>query len=282
MWCRVGSALGSLLVLVGLSVCPSASLGAGTSCPKGGEIDYLEPIKALPPIRQVPKNHHIPSSPKHLVASPLPSLLAGGGRAGLILVSEGPNASYRLDWTVKVSVKSISSAGTPQNVVTRRTFRLRTRRSYWSNPASLTVAVPGRPGLYRSDTTITGKGAPATFSQYIRVVPRKMDLALRLGRASYSQGEVLSSRLENRGTISVAYGLGLSLEWWNDGRWVPVEDEPSFFPGSATDLEPGAAGPCERLALPASLQPGQYRVIKSVAAGRKELSVRGYFKVGLE
>jgi hypothetical protein len=275
---RVCGVLVAVLVTGGLFA-GLPSQGAASSCPVAREIDFLQPLRGLPPVRQIPENHHIPSSPRDLVAFSFPELLAGGGRAGLYLESR-TNATHRLGWTVTSILKRINSVGSPRGIVRQRTVRLWSERSYKRDPAQLSVAVPARPGLYRSDTKIERPGRPpVTYSQYLRVVSPRIDVTLRLGQSSYSPGAVVTARLENRGTVNIGYSIGLELEKWDGQRWVQADDEHLFFPGSATSLSPGTAGPCEGIELPADLQPGNYRLSKTIIGGPRGVTARGYFQV---
>jgi Bacterial Ig-like domain len=266
-----------LAISVGLLCFPSD--GAAASCPVGREIDYLAPLRTLPAIRRVPADRRLPFGPRHLLLTPPGELIAGGGEAGFEIGSDEPHRSNRLDWTVTVTLVKVSSSGKPEVILAERRMRLRGRRSYWLKPISLGVVVPGRPGFYRSDLTIARPHhPPATFSQYSRVVPFRFDVSLHLRYDTFSPGDTLAWRLENHGTAAVTYGIDRYLEGWQGIRWVPIEEEEQWFPPIGLSLAPGAIGKCEEFRLPADLQPGRYRVEKTVSSGKRRFA-RAYFNL---
>jgi len=266
-----------IIVLASISLClPRA--GVAASCPAGTKIDYLAPLRGLPPIRRLPADGRLPFAPHHLSVRPPADLIAGGGRAGIVFESADPPRPYRLDWTVTFTVKRVDASGTPHGTLGKRTLRFRSRR-LWSEAIHFSIAVPNRPGFYRSDLTIDRPHhPPTTFSQYTRVVPYRVDVVLRLNRTSYLPGETVAARLENHGTVWITYGLGLSLEGWDGMRWVPI-GEGSFFPPIGISIGPGSLSDCQGLLLPADLQSGNYRLTKTLAMFRKDLPVRAYFEV---
>jgi|GEM_PF-5445224 len=276
-------------ILSGLSVCAAIAFGifgvpaaglAATTCQPVTETDYLKPLEGLPQVRRLPKNGHIHFAPQHLFVQPLSPLLAGGGGAGVEIGSDSPKGTFKLGWTVELTVRRVSSAGSPRAAIGRKRLVLKNRRSYWNNPAHLQIYVPPRPGFLVSELKIAeGLRSPATFSQYIRVVPQRVDIRLHLDRSNYARGETVSLQLENRGTVGAVYGYERWLERWDGMSWQLVDDQPEFFSGRAFSLSPGRAGRCEHLVLPTNLQPGQYRLAKDVGVGRKGRTLRGYFAV---
>ncbi|HEU5105944.1 MAG TPA: immunoglobulin-like domain-containing protein [Solirubrobacterales bacterium] len=254
-----------------------SSVAFAAACPERYERDYLSPFRNLPRVRPIPQNGHLPFSPQHLVVRTKSSLLAGGGSAGIEIGSDSRRGVYRLEWTVNVTVRRIDSAGSPLGVVGSRTVRLWQQRSFWTEPLSLFIRVPNRPGLYQSEASISkDQRQLGKFTQYLRVVPRNVEVRLTLGQASYAKGETLHARIENRGTVQLSYGPGLALEEWNGGNWDEVGG-PKFFGGPVIGIPPGTSGKCEHLPLPTDLQSGRYRV--SMSLDGRNAPVRAYFNV---
>lgn len=265
--------MGICLMLIGV---PS-SVAFAAACPKRYEHDYFSPFRNLPKVRPIPASGHLPFSPQHLVVRTKSSLLVGGGAAGILIGSDSPRGIYRLAWTVNVTVRRIDPVGSPRGTVGSRAVRLWQQRSFWNQPLSLYLRVPNRPGLYENEVTFSkDQRQLGKFTQYVRVVPRRVEARLTLGQAGYAGGETLFARIENRGTVQLSYGPGLALEWWNSGLWQEV-GSPTFFGGPAIGIQPGASGRCEHLALPTDLQSGHYRVSKPVDG--RNASVRAYFNV---
>jgi hypothetical protein len=92
-------------------------------------------------------------------------------------------------------------------------------------------------------------------------------------------GGVLSVRIENPGTTSILYGVALRVEQWTLAGWREPPGPEIFWPPTATTIEAGGTGRCERLRLNDDLETGRYRVSKEVDAGKKTLTVYAPFTV---
>ncbi len=261
-----------------ISLClPQA--GIASSCPSGHKIDYLAPLQKLPKVRRIPQNGRLAFAPSHLVVRPPADLLAGGGRLGFVFESDGPHKSFRLGWTVTFVIQRISSSGRTLRTVGRKRIRF-SPDTAWRRPIHFGFAIPkGRRGVYRSSLTIDrARHSPITFSEYTRVLPVRVDVALRLSAPSYLPGDSLAARLENHGTTWVTYGPGIYLEMWDGARWKPEDEEGKTFPPVGISIAPGSFGACERLLLPADLPAGRYRIEKRLAISKVRV-VRAYFDV---
>lgn len=235
---------------VGL-LCWMPRAGVAGSCPAGSPIDYLAPLRDLPKLREIPADHRLPFAPRNLSVFPFGELLAGGGVTGFEFRSTSQHRMNRLRWTITLTVRQLSSQGAPKGITGKQTVRLRGRHSYRREPVYLGIDVPGRPGFYKRELTIKRRHhPPVTFSQYLRVLPRRFDVSLHLAQSSYLPGEMLAMRLENHGTLDVTYGLVKYLEKWNGADWVSGEEEDHFYPLIAYTLPPGTVGKCELFTFP--------------------------------
>jgi hypothetical protein len=271
---RLGlSILGASSVL--LSASPSTASSA--ECPPPATIDYLAPFQKFPKVRELPRSGHPSFAPKDLLVRSLTPLLAGGGSAGVHVEADGSSVKHQLEWNVEIAVRRLNAAGHPKKLVAQRTFSLWRNRSFSRDPANLQVPVTKRPGLYMGEFKFAHGGhVLGTFGQYLRVVPRRRDVRLLIGQATYLPGESVVTRMVNRGTLPVAFAPGLVLESWSNEMWLEVNG-PTYFGGPASLLSAGASGQCEHLPLPSDLRPGPYRVTKSVD-GRKPAVLRAYFQ----
>jgi hypothetical protein len=265
-----------ILLACQLTFGPGAATAA--TCAAGKTVDYLEPVRGLPRQHSVPADGHLAFAPKHLLFTGPAPLLVSGNPFEVVVGSDAPKASYRLGWTITLTVTRVDAAGRPVSLIAKKTRRLFARYAFSRRPVRLAASgLVGR-GLYRSDIAISRRGGRSVrFRQYSRVVVPRVDVRLHLGQSDYHAGETVGARLENRGTVGITYGPGLQLESWNGAQWAPVPGTPAWFPPSAIELSAGAVGECEPLSLPVELSPGPYRLSKSLAFAGRPLDVRGYF-----
>lgn len=97
---------------------------------------------------------------------------------------------------------------------------------------------------------------------------------LRANPSVAGAGDIVGLEVENLSEDRVlTYGLASELERAEGGEWAPVELPPTPILELALVVEPGetSAGgggaTQDRLELPKDLEPGDYRVVKTVNAG---------------
>jgi hypothetical protein len=122
------------------------------------------------------------------------------------------------------------------------------------------------PGLYRVSVKIQKLGGPilASYRQFIRVLPRRQNLAIAIrGDSIFQPGETVVARIENRGTVEalLSTGSGLTVERLEGEAWKRVErpeppsvqfEDPEFLPG-------GRASRCSFFTIPTESVSGAYR-----------------------
>ncbi len=98
---------------------------------------------------------------------------------------------------------------------------------------------------------------------------------LSVDPAAAAPGETVGIEVANRSEDRVlTYGLANELERSEAGEWVPVELPPTPILEIALVVQPGetsgggGGATRDRLELPRGLEPGHYRVVKQVTAGR--------------
>ena len=95
------------------------------------------------------------------------------------------------------------------------------------------------------------------------VPPRQSGVALSLERETAERGDILRLTVENRGAAPLEYGVAYRLERW-EGRWRWINRDDAFIL-IAKGVQPGARAH-EPIRLPADLEPGRYRIVKSFTA----------------
>lgn len=125
-------------------------------------------------------------------------------------------------------------------------------------------------GLYRFDLSFRRlRGGPlAAYSEYFRVVPRTVEVDLRLSAASLRPGDTLYAYVANLGTNGISVPFRYAVERFDGVGWVGAGE--SVTPGDALSpseswwMEGGEASPCTEFRVPAETVPGRYRVRTSV------------------
>ena len=128
---------------------------------------------------------------------------------------------------------------------------------------------PGTPGSVPNDTAKPSTSAGASTSAASGTV-RTDSVVLRTDKTQYRSGERMTLTFENRSASSYTFNpCARSLERENGGSWSAVPEEGRMCTMEAWTLEPHGtrSGPTE---LPASLAPGQYRVVVRMSVARAD------------
>lgn len=261
-----------------------ASLGtqdaaAAQFCKPRRAVDYLAPIRQLPPIKRFPNSGQLPFAPNHVEEGNIgPSRVVPGGGAVGVVVS-GTDRQH-LGWKIEGHLTRILKNGHTVGS---------SRRHLWfisglpkgGGAWSLAFQVGARPALYRYDATFRNRSGDllGRFAEYFRVVKRTVKVKLRLQSDVYAPGEMLTARLVNDGTMPIFYGFEALIEKWTGGEWSLDPTTPSW-PLEGLGLGGGVIGMCER--FPLVTTPGDFRLTKrySVSIPGKQVPVRAYFTVG--
>jgi Bacterial Ig-like domain len=128
---------------------------------------------------------------------------------------------------------------------------------------------PGTPGSVPNDTAKPSTSAGASTSAASGTV-RTDSVVLRTDKTQYRSGERMTLTFENRSANSYAFNpCQRSVEQEAGGSWTVVPEGDRMCTMEAWTLEPHGtrSGPTE---LPASLAPGQYRVVVRMSVERAD------------
>lgn len=236
-------------------------------------VDFLAPFKDMPTAHPPPFGDLQFGPPElRLRQTALSQIISGRGGFGYVALIRGEDldSSAQLGWEVSARLELLSATGTPRRVAAKQLWRIETIKELDDREFFLTVG--GKPALYRYILEFRRESGKLLerYSQYVRVVPRKMDAAVLVDKPIYRQGERVVVQVANFGTESVSYGEGGSVSFFDGTVWVRALRIPSIGKRRAVGLGPGEGGKCEVLAIPIEQTPGLYRIEKRVFALRGE------------
>jgi len=278
----------ALLWLVGDWAGLSAVSGAQGSgqCPNLPTRDYSAPMRNFPPVRSVPEEGRFPFGPPRMrLLSLSEAIQPGEGKLGFIVdLSRVPPLQRRLSWQISLRVDRLSARGTERKIIAERRISPDYSQEIGREEAVLSTGVSGRPGFYRLDISIqNSRGAIlGRYSEYVRVIAPAVDVSFILGRQRFHPGDGVSGRIQNRGTVDVAYvPMAKMLEAYGPAGWHSVPKEPRWSGNVTEGLIPaGDVSSCTGIMLPSTLAPGKYRLSQRVTAGGRSLLLRAVFYVG--
>ena len=255
-----------------------------SGCPRLSSKDYSAPMRGFPPVERVPKEGAFPfGPPKMMVSSISGPIQAGRGVMGFRLsLFRRPPLRHRLGWQISLRVSSLSAHGVERGTFAERRVALRPSQETGREDVQVSAAVSGRPGFYRLDIAIkSALGATlGHYSEYVRVVVPTLDARLVLGGKQFHPGDGLLGRIQNRGTLSVAYMLDeMKLEQRSRSGWKTIPREVAPVLALAGSISSGAVGPCRGLRLPATLDAGVYRVSQLIWTRQSSFPLRAVFHV---
>ncbi|HEU4678157.1 MAG TPA: hypothetical protein VFS35_01470 [Terrimicrobiaceae bacterium] len=216
-----------------------------------------------------PVSGKLPFAPRfaRFYESSLGPLLVEGGGFGYAFSGVAPPAkAVRLDWRIETRVLELDGSGRTKSVVADRKQIVRTVH----NMANLdfSVRLPKRSALYRyviEFSRLDGETL-GDYSEYVRVLPRRVHAVLRADAATVSPGGIVRNQVANFGTVPVSYGAGVDVEFFDGVKWSPATMfQHPRVEKSARVLPAGEASPCEALEVPGNAPPGHYRAVKGVS-----------------
>lgn len=260
----LGITLSTLALLVaGLG---STAKGAEFSCRERVLIDYAQALERMPGDRL--PGESLPFAPRDLKLRPARSVVVEGEPVSYTLSLNRPISGNgdlvrpaRLGWVIAMRFDSVGRSRRSLAPVRERRWRVgKLRRP--ERPLDVRVD----PGLYRVSVKIQKLGCPilASYHQFIRVLPRRQNLAIAIrGDSIFQRGETVVGRIENRGTVEalLSTGSGLAVEHLVGESWERVEhaespsvqfEDPEFLPG-------GRASRCSFFTIPAESVSGAFR-----------------------
>jgi Bacterial Ig-like domain len=259
------------LMLTGTGTASDGGGAAGSRFCSGPMLhDYERPLRGLPRLTGIPRSGRLPFGPTnvHLWRWLLPAnmghVVAGFGSIGYYF--EGPARAVSVNWNVVSSLAQVDRSGVPiQSIAESRKL---VERLPIENGSDFALSVPAMPGFYRYDILISdGSGELlGHYGEYIRVIRRKLAIRINVHPRVLSPGDVIYSRVENRGSMTVTYTKSYTLQRrvgqsWRVVNWPP--GTPILSP-RYTFLGPGMTSECLRVHLPSHLRPGHYRLARDL------------------
>lgn len=264
--CRTTTAFAACLLLVAVSVPPA--FGASATCGRTNVVrDFLAPLSEMPPISRVPSSGKLPFGPPGLELSSGDQLVVGPGSAGFSFSDEAIEQQRKLHWRVEATLLKVSSSGRVRSKIASQIRRLgvvegNSIKGFWFD-------VAGSPAFYRVDLsirTLKGNRLLGTYSEYVRVMRKRVDLRVVTDEPSVvSRGQTAYARLINLGTvpvISASYAFGFRITRFDGSRWVHVPENPPRgpVPKRMQVLPPGRENlGCLRYRVPDDAPAGSYR-----------------------
>ncbi len=275
--------LASLIALSGSSSPARAESGGEFSCPWEQIKDYGSPLRKLPRVHEIGRIRSPFLGIRGLKLRGVKSRVVTGSSyvsATLLARSSRPAAAT---WpsAARARLQQISSIGRPVGPVRSRRFSLSRLEEGKVAFLSLGFRVSGRPAFYRFDIVFLGeqRKVRAHFAEYLRVVRPLATARLGLRPATVSPGDLLTFRVEDTGTFSVDFGLSFSVDKQEAGQWVDAGFAPRGFINIGYSMPGGFAGRCQMLRIPPDIEPGTFRVRKSVEVSGTKRVITHQFTV---
>jgi hypothetical protein len=267
----------------------SASIGQAASsgrvdpfCARPTIVDYERPLKALPPVQELPQSGEVPFAPASVRVSALRA------QVGRLIYPEyqiryqirnyGQTNSH-LGWTVKSRLYAIAPNGSVQSTVGESTTAVAESGPHKSTQFIEGTQIPSL-GLFRADIEFFDEAGQllGSYSEYVRSVKTTLKVKLEISDEVVRPGGKVKIRLENRGTKWLIYTTYFVVGRWEAGHWIRL---PKKVLGALRDfpLNSGEAARCQKVVIPQQAPPGTYRVWKTVEDGRQELFRTATFRV---
>jgi len=277
---------GSLIAVVGVawllqaSAAGASGLPADQFCVPAVLRDYEAPLDALPKVREPPRSGRLPFGPARLRFGPV----AGQSEADA-LVTEAEGLEFRfsvsgaklgpkdLDWDVTSRLTRVDRAGDEllrPRLKVEHLGRLAVGRSY-----EIGFGRAGSHGLYRYDLVFRDPAGHllGRYHRYYVVVSPNWNTQLVLNGTSFRSGDGVSAQIQNPGPYRLDYGLSFSIDRKEGDQWVGVPLATLFgehfaFILIGLSLGPGEADGCSAgFTVPERMEPGLYRIVKTVSTG---------------
>ncbi len=251
-----------------------AATAAAPFCENAVGRDYEAPFERMPADHPPPEGE-LPFGPRNMSMFRVDwrNVSLHGSNLGYRFgAKDADTRTLRLDWDVTARLLRVDASGRVLREVGRTRQRIRDAGGYDRDGIDLPEFVfpAGKVGLYRFDLSfrkLRGRGL-ASYSEYFRVVPRTVELELRLSADSLRPGETLYAYVADLGTRGASVPVRYAVERFDGSGWVGAGV--SVTPGDALNpdeswwMQGGEAAHCTEFPVPAGAAPGRYRVRTSV------------------
>jgi hypothetical protein len=261
IFCLIGMALSSYMPA------EASEASRGVFCGRNLAVDYASPFRRMPPVHPPPESGALPFAPKEaLLYQVAPSQIRNsGGTFGYAFTGGRSARVTNLGWLITTQLARVNRRGEALRVVQSKQRKVDVIRDLRN--LNFGLSLTDGAGLYRYEIEFQRLNGHrlASYSQYVRVLPRHVRPVLRASAAKYRPGELAKLQVVNFGTTPISYGEGTQIYVLDDGVWIPSTAFPSKkVLRRAVVLQAGEAGSCEDLAIPSGTPPGSYRVEKQV------------------
>jgi hypothetical protein len=220
----------------------------------------------MAPIHHVPSAGKLPFAPKGLTLEVRGGRLrVGGGWVGFGISDEAIEQIRRLNWDVSARLFEVNSKGAVVNELGSKRRRIGTIEG--GRIEDLLFQLSAEPAYYRVDISFQRIGSDRVlgeFSNYVRVVRPWFDARLLTLGSVARQGGLMSVRLANFGTETIAslsHDWRFAVQYFNGQNWVaaPSNPPPERHKAIISKLPAGRMDQCVHLRVPAGEVPGLYR-----------------------
>jgi hypothetical protein len=271
----------SIVLLLCVDAHAMSADGAGTRAFCNGRQfrDDEKLFKAMPNLHRLPSSGQVPFAPRRVEITPIGfrRILVGASKLGAFVAM--PSGSH-LMWKVDTQLSRVDQQGRPLGSTRRHQQRIGVSGGT-AKQFSLGFDVGGMPSLYRFDITFRARSGRLLghYSEYFRVMPRRVDVKLALSKHVYGPGATLLARLQNRGTTPIYFGYSFSIERWTGNEWVLDPSILQEWPLVELSLNGGAMDACQRVVLDGV--PGRYRMSRkfSTSPAGRTVPVRAEFEI---
>jgi hypothetical protein len=243
-------------------------------CDKTTARDYEAPFRQMPPERPPPEGE-LPFGPRNMSMFRVDwrSVALRGSNLGYRFgAKDAGTRTLHLNWDVTARLIAVDAAGHHLHEVDRERKRFATAGGYDEHGYDLPEFVfpARRVGFYRLDLSfrnLRGKGL-GRYREYFRVVPRTVEMDLRLSSAEFHPGETAYARVADLGTNGMNVPFRYAVERLDGVAWVSAGQ--TVTPGDALSpkenwwMQGGEAAPCTEYAIPLNAEAGRYRMSTSI------------------
>ena len=229
--------------------------------------DYLASARGLKKLNR-PKVGELPPrfGPDGLEIREPSELLNAGQLLAYTIKYERNEETAHLDWNLTATLTRIDKSGRALGKPIVRRTRLTRIVGFADREVGITVS--GRPALYRFELKVRDASAArflGNYGEYVRVVRRRSDPRLLLGKNPLRAGETTSIGVAEFGTGFLVFQPEYSVEAFDGVNWVPTAIQartPDNLDIPVADS--GAVAVCSKLPIPPGTAPGRYRLSQPV------------------
>jgi hypothetical protein len=266
---RLMTPVALVLVLISVTAAPPAVAVIYEPAPPGfcerqTLHDYLRPLDRMPKLHAPAKTGQIGIGPQSLRLRSSSPFVVGSSTVGFTLAVAQRKPLY-LPWSATASLVQVNGNGKPVGRPRHLEKSVGLIRPFKGDHFQFEIS--GKAALYRVTVAFWGASRQklAEFGAYYRVLPPISRARLAANSLSYRPESIVFGRIENYGTLRVAYGVPFAIERLEGSTWVEAPESPDgpWILPLLFSL-PGESGSCNGFWIPPSMPPGTYRMTKEV------------------